>query len=131
MPSLRRTISSPSVRSSPYRTSLSSAINGGPSRIQGHGQRRSSGSETVSRRVLADIEWYRVAEGQRDLEAEQELEERDQNQAHEQGQVVHEHLGHTTFSVAADDPGVEHPSGQSPWATYSPGSQEVRTAPHS
>ncbi|KAG6829642.1 hypothetical protein H0H92_003975 [Tricholoma furcatifolium] len=67
MPSLRRTISSPSVRSSPYSSALSA---GHPSRPGGH--RRSSGSETSTRRVLADIEWWRVVDGQRDLDADQE-----------------------------------------------------------
>ncbi|KAI0320126.1 hypothetical protein OF83DRAFT_1081835 [Amylostereum chailletii] len=57
MPSLRRTISSPSVRPSPYPSSLSlAARNPVP--------RRSSGSDTSSRRVLADIDWWRVEEGQ-------------------------------------------------------------------
>lgn len=78
MPSLRRTVSSPSVRSSltarssPYPTSLSSAANSGPATRPGHGHRRSSGSDTATRRVLADIEWWRVTEGQRDPEADQD-----------------------------------------------------------
>ncbi|KAJ4487739.1 hypothetical protein J3R30DRAFT_840474 [Lentinula aciculospora] len=73
MPSLRRTVSSPAVRSSPYPTlSSSSQINSGPATRPGHSHRRSSGSETYTRRVLADIEWWRVTDGQRDWEAEQE-----------------------------------------------------------
>jgi hypothetical protein len=71
MPSLRRTVSSPAVRSSPYPTSLSAA-NSGPVTRPGHGHRRSSGSETSSRRVLADIEWWRVTDGQHDPEAERD-----------------------------------------------------------
>ncbi|KAK1217415.1 hypothetical protein PQX77_019955 [Marasmius sp. AFHP31] len=79
MPSLRRTMSSPSVRSSPY-PSLSSG-NGSAVRTGGNGHRRSSGSDIASRRVLADIEWWRVTVGQRDdLDAEQELEDNNVNQ---------------------------------------------------
>ncbi|CAL1705160.1 unnamed protein product [Somion occarium] len=63
MPSLRRTLSSPSVRSSPYSHSYSSLL----TRQGGHGPRRSSGSETSQRRVLADLDWWRVQEGQREL----------------------------------------------------------------
>ncbi|RXW20464.1 hypothetical protein EST38_g5399 [Candolleomyces aberdarensis] len=64
MPSLRRTTSSPAVRSSPY----SSALNG-VQVARGHGHRRSSGSDTIGRRVLADIEWWRVTDGQCDPSA--------------------------------------------------------------
>ncbi|KAG6910281.1 hypothetical protein DXG01_011678 [Tephrocybe rancida] len=77
MPSLRRTISSPSVRSSPY-PALSSAVNGA-SRPSGH--RRSSGSETSTRRVLADIEWWRVVDGQRDPDADEDSEDHNRDQA--------------------------------------------------
>jgi hypothetical protein len=56
MPSLRRTASTPVVRASPYSSS--------PLAARGNGHRRSSGSETSNRRVLADIEWWRVTEGQ-------------------------------------------------------------------
>ncbi|KAF8912101.1 hypothetical protein CPB84DRAFT_1742730 [Gymnopilus junonius] len=68
MPSLRRTASSPAVRSSPYSSGLNTA--------RGSGHRRSSGSETTNRRVLADIEWWRVTEGQREPSADQESEDR-------------------------------------------------------
>jgi len=68
MPSLRRTASSPAVRSSPYSSGAVAA--------RGHGHRRSSGSETTSRRVLADIEWWRVSDGQCDPNADQEQEDR-------------------------------------------------------
>lgn len=63
MPSLRRSASSPAVRPAPYSSSLVVA--------RGNGHRRSSGSETSSRRVLADIEWWRVTEGQCDPSAGQ------------------------------------------------------------
>ncbi|KZT26375.1 hypothetical protein NEOLEDRAFT_1147404 [Neolentinus lepideus HHB14362 ss-1] len=69
MPSLRRTFSSPSVRSArsaPYPSiGMASAT-----RTNGHVPRRTSGSETVSRRVLADIEWWRVLDGQREVDQE-------------------------------------------------------------
>ncbi|KAG7092693.1 hypothetical protein E1B28_009024 [Marasmius oreades] len=78
MPSLRRSMSSPSVRSSPY-PSLSSG-NVSSVRTGGNGHRRSSGSDIASRRVLADIEWWRVTVGQRDLDAEQELEDNNHTQ---------------------------------------------------
>ncbi|KAL4077329.1 hypothetical protein V8B97DRAFT_2004207 [Scleroderma yunnanense] len=65
MPSLRRSASSPSVRSSPYPISLSSASAlSSRTRTGGQQPRRSSGSDTSERRVLADIEWWRVADGQ-------------------------------------------------------------------
>ncbi|KAG9318545.1 hypothetical protein JVU11DRAFT_636 [Chiua virens] len=60
MPSLRRSFSSPSVRSSPYLSSPTTRTRQSP--------RRSSGSTTAERRVLADIEWWRVYDGQCDLD---------------------------------------------------------------
>ncbi|KDQ60775.1 hypothetical protein JAAARDRAFT_561428 [Jaapia argillacea MUCL 33604] len=70
MPSLRRTISSPSLsrsaRSAPY-PSLGLT---GANRVNGHVPRRTSGSETSTRRVLADIDWWKVMDGQRDLDQE-------------------------------------------------------------
>lgn len=76
MPSLRRTFSSPSVRSSPYPTSL------GIGNVRGgHGPRRSSGSDVSQRRVLADIDWWRVADGQREPEPEHELNENEETDA--------------------------------------------------
>ncbi|KAK0463930.1 uncharacterized protein EV420DRAFT_1115377 [Desarmillaria tabescens] len=82
MPSLRRTFSSPTVRSSPY---PSASEHAGPSnRSHGGGHRRSSGSETIGRRVLADIEWWRVVDGQRDLDAEQESEDANRDQESDQ-----------------------------------------------
>lgn len=81
MPSLRRSFSSPSVRSNPYPTSLSSnaSASNARARVAGHGFRRSSDSETTERRVLADIEWWRVSDGQRDLDAAQDQAEPDQD----------------------------------------------------
>lgn len=56
MPSLRRTSSHPNLRSSPY----------GPTQRTQHPypHRRSSGPETTRRRVLADIDWWTVSDGQ-------------------------------------------------------------------
>lgn len=56
MPSLRRTSSHPTLRSSPY----------GPTQRTQHPypHRRSSGPETSRRRVLADIDWWTVSDGQ-------------------------------------------------------------------
>ncbi|KAG0705068.1 hypothetical protein DFH29DRAFT_315492 [Suillus ampliporus] len=80
MPSLRRSFSSPSVRSSPYPSSLSNgSVNNARTRVAGHGIRRSSDSETNERRVLADIEWWRVSDGQRDLDAAQDQADLDQD----------------------------------------------------
>ncbi len=68
MPSLRRTVSSPAVRASPYSNTPLSA--------RGNGYRRSSGTDTTTRRVLADIEWWRVVDGQCDSSSDQETEDR-------------------------------------------------------
>ena len=76
MPSLRRAFSSPSVRVSPYPALPSSRSH----RAHPHGHRRSSGSDVSDRKVLADIDWWRVADGQRERgteEEEGEGEERD------------------------------------------------------
>lgn len=56
MPSLRRTSSHPSLRSSPY----------GPTQRTQHPypHRRSSAPETTRRRVLSDIDWWTVSDGQ-------------------------------------------------------------------
>ncbi|KAK2466697.1 hypothetical protein APHAL10511_000955 [Amanita phalloides] len=64
MPSLRRTFSSPAVRSSPYPSSSPSSALYNATRTQSHGHRRSFGSDLHQRRVLADIEWWKVADGQ-------------------------------------------------------------------
>lgn len=75
MPSLRRTFSSSSVRSSPYRypplspSALSASAN---AETRQPPRRRSSGGSTSHRRVLADIDWWLVHDGQRDFSAEDE-----------------------------------------------------------
>ncbi|KAF8275055.1 hypothetical protein EI94DRAFT_1695620 [Lactarius quietus] len=69
MPSLRRALSTPSVRASPY-PSLTSR----PQRSHPHGHRRSSGSDLTARKVLADIDWWRVADGQSEKTSEEEEE---------------------------------------------------------
>ena len=66
MPSLRRALSNPSVRVSPYPSLLTS-------RSQ-RSHRRSSGSDLSTRKVLADIDWWRVADGQREKTGEEEEE---------------------------------------------------------
>ena len=64
MPSLRRTFSSPAVRSSPY----SHPVYPSSSTRQGGGHpRRASGSDIAERRVLADLDWWRIEEGQLEL----------------------------------------------------------------
>lgn len=63
MPSLRKTHSSPSVRSSPYNLASGSS----QTRTGARSPRRSSGSDTVNRRVLADIDWWRVEDSQREV----------------------------------------------------------------
>ncbi|TFL02878.1 hypothetical protein BDV98DRAFT_581722 [Pterulicium gracile] len=65
MPSLRRSVSSPAVRSSPYPT-VSSALSSSIANRAGApgGSRRSSASEVSNRRVLADLDWWTVMEGQ-------------------------------------------------------------------
>ncbi|KAF5386929.1 hypothetical protein D9615_001555 [Tricholomella constricta] len=105
MPSLRRTASSPSVRSSPY-PALSSAVNGGLG-SRGGGHRRSSGSETSTRRVLADIEWWRIIDGQCDTDADQESENRNRDQTIESpGLALQEFLEST--GLFSGEMGAEH-----------------------
>jgi hypothetical protein len=81
MPSLRRTVSSPSVRASPYPSALSAAnssyINGASALRRGP---RRTASDSYRRRVLADIEWWRVLDGQHVEEQESGLV---QDQAHD------------------------------------------------
>lgn len=72
MPSLRRTSSTSAVRVSPYSNA--------PVAARGNGHRRSSGSDTTTRRVLADIEWWRVTEGQCDPSSDLETEDRNRGQ---------------------------------------------------
>jgi hypothetical protein len=73
-----------------------------------HGHRRSSGSETSSRRVLADLEWWRVVDGQHDAEAEQETEDREQDQGDQLGQDGEVLSGNSPGPVGLA--GVERPS---------------------
>ncbi|KAI0306612.1 hypothetical protein B0F90DRAFT_779098 [Multifurca ochricompacta] len=73
MPSLRRAISTPSVRISPYPSPPGSHSY----RPHPYGYRRSSGPDVSTRKVLADIDWWRVADGQREQGNEEEDEERD------------------------------------------------------
>ncbi|KIJ17470.1 hypothetical protein PAXINDRAFT_154734 [Paxillus involutus ATCC 200175] len=81
MPSLRRSFSSPSVRSSPYPTLLSSGNpSGNRARTTGQQPRRSSGSDTIGRRVLADIEWWRVYDGQCDYDLQDQAQDEPQTQ---------------------------------------------------
>lgn len=102
MPSLRRSFSSPSVRSNPYPTSLSNgSVNNARTRVAGHGSRRSSDSETTERRVLADIEWWRVSDGQRDLDSAQDQAEPDQDV---QDSVYVSAGGAITLSGSSDSP---------------------------
>ncbi|KAH9843198.1 uncharacterized protein C8Q71DRAFT_698875 [Rhodofomes roseus] len=66
MPSLRRTFSSPPTRRGPY--AYPSSLSSGPQTRAGpHQPRRSSGSDVSNRRVLADIDWWLVQDGQRDV----------------------------------------------------------------
>ena len=109
MPSLRRTLSSPSVRSSPYSNSSLLA--------RGGGRRRSSGSETTNRRVLADIEWWKVTDGQCDPDPDQEQEDRNRGDQ----DIISLGLGiHITQAGA----GVEHLPTPLPWI-FTEGSIEV------
>ncbi|KIM48733.1 hypothetical protein M413DRAFT_59046 [Hebeloma cylindrosporum] len=112
MPSLRRTASSPAVRSSPY-------SNGGVV-ARGNGHRRSSGSETTSRRVLADIEWWRVSDGQCDPSADQEQEDR--NQGAQDLVPLDVSMG---IHIQTVDAGVERQSPLSlPWISGSTGTTD-------
>ena len=113
-PSIRRTISSPSVRPSPYPLAFSNS-NVGSGRVHGH--RRSSGSETSSRRVLADLEWWRVVDGQHDADAEQQMEERE-NVQDQDGMVSSQNL------VGLE--GVERPATPSTRTSASSQDFEVR-----
>ena len=81
MPSLRRTFSDSysNPRSSPYPSALSLSASGALNANNGSGsmrmRRAASGSETSTRRVLADIEWWRVTPGQQSEPEENASEE--------------------------------------------------------
>jgi hypothetical protein len=112
MPSLRRTLSSPSVRSSPYSNGLLAA--------RGGGHRRSSGSETSNRRVLAEIEWWKVTDGQCDSDVDQEPEDR--NRGDQDVISLEASLG-LGIRITQADNGVEHPlPAPLPWISSFTGS---------
>jgi hypothetical protein len=71
MPSLRRSFSAPVPRSSPYPSSAA---------VRAHPRRPSSGTGTKTRRVLADIPWWSVTEGQvESAHADPPVHEQDEN----------------------------------------------------
>jgi hypothetical protein len=90
MPSLRRTLSTPSVRVSPYSVLPSSRSH----RPHPHGHHRSSGSDVSDRKVLADIDWWRVADGQRERGSEEE----DQEEERDVGEDPHHVPAHSADS---------------------------------
>ncbi|TFK63236.1 hypothetical protein BDN72DRAFT_862261 [Pluteus cervinus] len=89
MPSLRRIASSPAVRRYPACLSATSSTgSSSAARLQQrHGFRRSSDSEVSTRRVLADLEWWKVVDGQCDSYSSQQ---EDQNV----GQDLDDQPGH-------------------------------------
>lgn len=99
MPPLRRAFSSPSVRVSPYShpaTFPSSRSHRPPqNHPHGGGHRRSSGSDVSSRKVLADLDWWRVADGQRerggDEDEDEEHEEMERGVGEEENSASAEH----------------------------------------
>lgn len=84
MPSLRRTTSTPLVRPSPYPTSLSLSAGSAQNVAAAQRPRRvGSATENGRRRVLADIDWWIVMDGQQDQTVDTAAEpeqERDQAQ---------------------------------------------------
>ncbi|KAJ6497011.1 hypothetical protein C8R47DRAFT_327605 [Mycena vitilis] len=120
MPSLRRTLSTPSVRTAPY-SLLSPA---GP-RTHGSGHRRSTGSETSGRRVLADIEWWRVADGQRDVVSDQDPEEQDLDPDQDDDLVDQVPAAAPASGTAGGQLGTGRPSTPVPWVPHVPGLQEM------
>lgn len=102
MPSLRRTLSSPSVRSSPYGNPSSSAnANVRVTRTGNPQPRRSSGSDTANRRVLADIDWWLVHDGQRDLVAYPATGDEDEDDL---GAVENVQVRHGVANILHEDP---------------------------
>ena len=69
MPSLRRSVSAPVSRSSPYSHSCTPTTpSSSPStRASPRGPRRPSGSDTIERRVLADLDLWRIEASQREV----------------------------------------------------------------
>lgn len=62
------------MRATPYPTSQT-----GFGRSQGHSRRRSSGSDSSTRRVLADLDWWRVTDTQLEIEPAQDAEDEEQD----------------------------------------------------
>ncbi|KAJ7271942.1 hypothetical protein B0H12DRAFT_1228809 [Mycena haematopus] len=121
MPSLRRSLSTPSVRPAPYAVLSPTAA----PRVHGSGHRRSTGSETNGRRILADIEWWRVADGQRDVVSEQELEEQDLDPDQEDDLLPVQVAAVPMPNGAGSDLGVDRPTTLAHWAPHVPGAQEM------
>lgn len=120
MPSLRRTLSSPSVRSSPYAyPSSSTNANAHAPRAANPQPRRSSGSDTGSRRVLADIDWWLVHDTQRDFVADPVGTEEDSD---DQGAAENVQLRHGAPNVLAEDHVATPPPVAAPAAAISAGS---------
>lgn len=91
MPSLRRTVSSPMVRASPYPSLSAGAPAPGAGMTAATRIRRAcSGSEPNSARrsrtVLADIEWWRVLDGQHAEDSENGVNGVDADQDQDQDQ---------------------------------------------
>ncbi|KAF7363582.1 hypothetical protein MSAN_01014900 [Mycena sanguinolenta] len=121
MPSLRRTMSTPSVRPAPYAVLSPTAA----PRVHGSGHRRSTGSETNGRRILADIEWWRVADGQRDVVSEQELEEQDLDPDQEDDLLPNQVAAVPVPNGADGELGVDTASPLAHWVPHVPGTQEM------
>ncbi|KAI9509345.1 hypothetical protein F5148DRAFT_1283036 [Russula earlei] len=98
MPSLRRAFSTPSVRASPYPTLPGSRSHRHHHHPHGGYHRRSSGSDVSARKVLADIDWWRVADGQREPGGEGEEDE------DEEGGEERDVGGGEENSASASDP---------------------------
>ncbi|GBE82118.1 predicted protein [Sparassis crispa] len=109
MPSLRRTLSSPSARTSPYHHH-SSHSNGNVTRAGGNTPRRSSGSDTSRRRVLADIDWWRVQDGQRDQSSSEE--EQDAPADNQADDLAGPRVENTNAGVSALNDGTVPPAWQ-------------------
>ena len=109
MPSLRRAFSSPSVRVSPYSyptAALPSSRSHRPPHNHPHGggYRRSSGSDVSSRKVLADIDWWRVADGQREQGGEDDEDDEEMERGGgvgEENPASAEHADPEAASLAA------------------------------
>jgi hypothetical protein len=110
MPSLRRTSSSPAVRSNPYSSSLSSLA------ARARENRRSAASETSPRRVLADIDWWRVSEGQSDPNTVDDVDNIPLD-------VNREFIGDFSASI---DVGAAHPSSLVPLPWVPTSSEDIQ-----